>query len=445
MPFDQPRILAQTLTAAARRAVGAPSAAQWLGAAVLALAGMAAFGIAPGSSVDPAPTRFIERALAAPAIAELDDGDTGYWQEERVRRGDTVGSVLSRLGIDDPETMAFLRTDPAARPLYQLRPGRGIAVETDEAGRMRALRFIAADGRRLTVARAGERLVASTEAPVVETRWKMAAGEIRSSLFGAADDAGLPDAVTIQLADVFAGDIDFYKDIQRGDRFSVVYESRTIDGEAAGTGRIVAAEFENRGRVFRAFLWRDADGVESYYAADGSALRKAFLRSPMEFSRVTSGFTNARFHPILQTMRAHKGVDYGAPVGTPIRATGDGKVIFAGVQGGYGKVIHLQHAGAHSTLYAHMSRFAPRVANGARVAQGEVIGYVGQTGWATGPHLHYEFRVNNDARNPLTIAMPGGEPLPAADRAAFAERVAPANAQLALIRSLPAGVLAAAE
>jgi murein DD-endopeptidase MepM/ murein hydrolase activator NlpD len=445
MPIDQPRILAQTLTAAARRAVRAPSPGQWLAAAALALSGVAAFGIAPGSAVDPAPSRFVERALEAPVAAPLAETGAGYWREERVRRGDTVGSILSRLGIDDPATMAFLRTDPAARPLYQLRPGRGIAVETDADGRMRALRFIAADGRRLTVARAGEKLVASSEAPAVETRWKMAAGEIRSSLFGAADEAGLPDAVTLQLADVFAGDIDFYKDIQRGDRFAVVYEARSIDGEPAGSGRIVAAEFENRGRVFRAFLWRDADGADSYYAEDGSALRKAFLRSPMEFSRMTSGFTNARFHPILQTMRAHKGVDYGAPVGTPIRATGDGKVIFAGVQGGYGKVIHLQHAGAHSTLYAHMSRFAPRVANGARFAQGEVIGYVGQTGWATGPHLHYEFRVNNDARNPLTIAMPGGEPLPAADRAAFAERIAPANAQLALIRSLPAGVLAAAE
>ena len=273
----------------------------------------------------------------------------------------------------------------------------------------------------------------------------MAAGEIRSSLFGAADEAGLPDAVTIQLADVFAGDIDFYKDLQRGDRFAVVYEARSIDGEPAGSGRIVAAEFENRGRVFRAFLWRDADGAESYYAEDGSALRKAFLRSPMEFSRMTSGFTNARFHPILQTWRAHKGVDYGAPEGTPVRATANGKVIFAGVQGGYGKVVHLQHAGAHSTLYAHLSRFAPRVANGARVAQGDVIGYVGQTGWATGPHLHYEFRVDNDARNPLTIAMPRASRCRRASAQPSPRGIAPANAQLALVRSLPAGLLAAAE
>src|SRR4029453_11557382 len=168
---------------------------------------------------------------------------------------------------------------------------------------------------------------------------------------GAADAAGLPDAVTLQLADVFAGDIDFYKDIQRGDRFAVVYEMRYIDGEALGTGRIIGARLENRGKTFRAFLWRDADGAENYYAADGAALRKAFLRSPMEFSRVTSGFSSARFHPILQMWRAHKGVDFAAPTGTPIRATGNAKVTFVGSQDGYGNVIELQHNGGFSTLY----------------------------------------------------------------------------------------------
>ena len=263
----------------------------------------------------------------------------------------------------------------------------------------------------------------------------MAVGEIRSSLFGAADAAGLPDAVTLQMADVFAGDIDFYHDLRRGDRFTVVYEMRYVDGEPVGAGRIVAAEFENRGRAIRAFLWRGDDGNEDYYADDGAPLRKAFLRSPMEFSRVTSGFSNARFHPILQDWRAHKGVDYAAPIGTPVRATGNAKVTFAGRQNGYGNVIQLQHQGAFSTLYAHLSRFAPQVRAGARVAQGEVIGYVGQTGWATGPHLHYEFRVGGEQRNPLTVALPTGEPLAPAHRLAFAERIAPAAAQLVLART----------
>jgi murein DD-endopeptidase MepM/ murein hydrolase activator NlpD len=262
-------------------------------------------------------------------------------------------------------------------------------------------------------------------------------------LFGAADEADLPDVVTLQLADVFAGDIDFYHDLRKGDRFRVVYEMRHVDGEPVGPGKIVAAEFENGSRTLRAFRWRDADGADNYYAPDGTAMRKAFLRSPMEFSRVTSGFSGARFHPILQTWRAHKGVDYAAPVGTPVRATGSGKVTFAGTQNGYGNVIELKHAGVHSTLYAHLSRIAPHVKAGARVAQGEVIGYVGQTGWATGPHLHFELRAGAEQRNPLAIALPSGEPLPASARAAFAAHIEPAAAQLAFARSF-AGTLVAA-
>src|SRR6185436_13168443 len=179
------------------------------------------------------------------------------------------------------------------------------------------LRFLTADGQRLSIAREGDRLTAESAAAPAEIRWKMAIGEIQSSLFAAADEAGLPDSVTLQLADVFAGDIDFYHDLRRGDRFTVVYETRYVDGEPIGVGSIVAAEFENRGRALRAFLWRGEDGRENYYGQDGSPLRKAFLRSPMEFSRIASGFSEARFHPILQTWRAHKGVDFAAPSGTP--------------------------------------------------------------------------------------------------------------------------------
>ena len=197
----------------------------------------------------------------------------------------------------------------------------------------------------------------------------MASGEIRSSLFAAADASGLPDAVTLQLADVFGGDIDFYHDLRRGDRFAVVYEMRYLDGEAVGAGRIVAAEFTHRGKASRApTSGATPPATESYYADDGAALRKAFLRSPMEFSRVTSGFSRARFHPILQTWRAHKGVDYPAPIGTPVRATASGTVVFAGTQNGYGNVVHVQHRGAFSTLYAHLSRIAPQAATAARAS-----------------------------------------------------------------------------
>ncbi|MBL0291289.1 MAG: peptidoglycan DD-metalloendopeptidase family protein [Betaproteobacteria bacterium] len=430
-------ILAQCLDATLRRTQALLSVRQWAGVVVLGLCGVAAFGLAPDTTLETVPTRVVTRTLPLPSLAaEAPAPEERFWREERIQRGDTVGSVLARVGVDDPSAMAFLRTDPAARPLYQLRPGKPLRVETDDAGRLLQLRFATGGGDLLTIAREGDDWVASTQPAPVDVQWRMASGEIRSSLFGAADAAGVPDAVTLQLADVFAGDIDFFKDLKRGDRFTVVYEVRHLDGEVQGAGRIVAAEFVNGGKRFRAFLWRGEDGSDSYYADDGSPLRKAFLRSPMEFSRITSGFSNARFHPILQVTRAHRGTDYAAPVGTPIRATGSGKVLVAGRQGGYGNVIHVQHAGGFSTVYAHLSRFAPQVKTGARVSQGEVIGHVGQTGWATGPHLHYEFRVGGEARDPQTIALPSGAPLPATERVAFAAGIAPAAAQILLAQSL---------
>jgi murein DD-endopeptidase MepM/ murein hydrolase activator NlpD len=265
---------------------------------------------------------------------------------------------------------------------------------------------------------------------------ELRSAEVRSSLFAAADAVALPDAVTMQLADVFSGDVDFLHDLRRGDRFTVIYEVRYVDGEAVGTGRIVAAEFVNARTAYRAFLWRAPDGSEGYYAEDGRSRRNAFLRSPVEFSRITSGFSLARFHPFLQTWRAHKGVDFAAPAGTPVHAAGDGKVAFAGRQGGYGNIVVLQHAGAYSTAYAHLSRFAKAMKPGAQVAQGEIIGYVGQTGWATGPHLHYEFRVNNQQRDPLHVAMPAAQPIPVEQRSAYLQAVVSFAGELALGRDL---------
>ena len=444
------RILAQSLCHAATRALGALSAGQWLAAALLFGSGVAAFGLVPDTTREVVPTQTILRELPNPALLTQEARDTAasgahYWREERIERGDTLGSVLARLGVDDPDALGFLRNDPMARPLYQLRPGKPLRVELDDAGRLVQLRFVAGNGELLSIARDGEQLTATSTAAPNVIQWKMASAEIQSSLFGAADTANLPDAVTLQLVDIFGGDIDVYHDLQRGDRFTVVYEMRYLEGEAVGAGRIIAAEFTNRGKTFRAFLWRDASGGESYYAEDGSARRAAFLRSPMEFSRVTSGFSNARFHPILQTWRAHKGVDFAAPAGTPIRVVGNGKVVFAATQNGYGNVIEVQHQGAFSTLYAHLSGFAPLLKAGARVAQGDVIGYVGQTGWATGPHLHYEFRVDHDQRDPLTVALPNGEALSPATRHAFIVRIGPALADLALARVLPGSLLAAAQ
>jgi len=426
------------------------SLGRWLAVVVLGLSGVAAFGLAPDSTLEPVPVHMILRELPNPAAAPTDETAQDlppdrYWLEERIRRGDTIGSVLARLEVDDPDATAFLRTDPAARPLYRLRPGKALRVVTDADGRLQVLRFVAGNGELLTIERHDGRFTATTTAAPIEVRWEMASGEIVSSLYAAADASNLPDAITLQMTDVFGGDIDFYHDVQRGDRFSVVYEARYLDGEAVGVGRIVAAEFTHVGKVSRAFLWRDASGAESYFSEDGKALRKAFLRAPMEFSRISSGFTSARFHPILHTWRAHKGVDYPAPVGTPVRTTADGRVVFAGRQNGYGNVVQIQHRGVFSTLYAHLSRIAPQAKRGAHVNQGDVIGYVGQTGWATGPHLHYEFRVGNEPRDPQAVALPNGEPLSPADRPAFAAQIQPAAAQLAIARSLEGSPLASAE
>jgi murein DD-endopeptidase MepM/ murein hydrolase activator NlpD len=415
---------------------------------VLSLTGAAAFGLAPDTALETIPTRVVERPLPLPDLAENDrDAAAGatFWREERVQRGDTIGSLLARAGVDDPAAMQFLRVNPDARPLYQLRPGRPVHVAVDAEGDLRALKFLTSAGEMLAIDRRPEGFRAARAPATEEVRTVLRAGEIRSSLFAAADSAGIPDQITLALADVFAGDIDFYHDLRRGDRFTVLYEMRLVDGEPVGAGRILAAEFENGGKTLSAFRWRDAEGTEGYYTADGRNTRGAFLRSPMEFSRITSGFSLSRRHPIFNTWRAHKGVDYGAPMGTPVRATADGVVAFAGAQGGYGNVIFLRHHGSYSTVYGHLSRFAAQVKRGARVAQGETIGFVGRTGWATGAHLHYEFRMADQPRNPLTVALPVAQPIAQEHRAAFRKAIAPHTASLALAQALPGAALAASE
>jgi murein DD-endopeptidase MepM/ murein hydrolase activator NlpD len=412
---------------------------------VLSLSAVAAFGIAPGTVLDTVPTHAIERALPLPTLPAADERASAYWREERVQRGDTIGSLLARAGVEDAAAMQFLRTDPAARPLYQLRPGRPVHVAVDADGDLVALKFQSAAGECLTIER-GDAGFRAYAAPVAEeVRTVLRSGEIRTSLFGAADDAGIPDAITTALADVFGGDIDFYHDLQRGDRFTVVYEARYVNGEPAGAGRLLAAEFANKGNLLRVFFYRDAEGNEGYFTDGGRSARGAFLKSPMEFSRITSGFTLARFHPILQEWREHKGVDYAAPVGTPVRVTADGVVTFAGVQNGYGNVVMVKHQGAYSTVYGHLSAFAPAIATGARVRQGDTIAFVGQTGWATGPHLHYEFRVADQARDPLAVGMPTAPAIATEQLPTFVAAIRPLTESLALARSLPGAALAAAE
>jgi murein DD-endopeptidase MepM/ murein hydrolase activator NlpD len=410
----------------------------------LSLFGMvAAFGTAPSSEQVAGLTRSVIEQLATPAIEPFDSSDQLFVREERVQRGDTVANLLSRLGLEDDAVLGFLRTTPEAAMISrQMSPGKQVTARVDGDGKLSTLIFPLNGGndRALVVERDGADALKVTESALpLETRVLMKSAQIRYSLFGAADAADIPDSVATQLADIFGGDIDFHRDLRKGDRFSVVYESISYLGRMMRTGRILAAEFVNDDRTYRAVWFEDEDGKGGYYTADGKNIRKAFLRSPLEFSRITSGFSISRYHPILHTQRAHTGVDYGAPVGTRVKATGDGVVEFVGSQGGYGKVVMLRHQSQYLTVYGHLSGYAPGLRKGNRVGQGAVIGYVGATGLATGPHLHYEFRVNGAHRNPLAVVLPEAPPLTALQLPRFRDR---SQAVLASLNMISGGNLA---
>jgi murein DD-endopeptidase MepM/ murein hydrolase activator NlpD len=396
---------------------------------------MAAFGIAPDTITDTVERTSVVEQIALPALPVSTDAQESYWREARIERGDTIASVLQRLQIDDSSAAQVMQRTSEARSLYRLIPGRTIRAHTTAAGQLLALRYL--NGTQLLkIDREGDALVIYEGAAEVETRLHMRSGEIRSSLFAATDAAGMSDAVAVQIAEVFSTDIDFHRDLRKGDRFAAVYEVQYHQGEPVKTGRLLSAEFVNNGKTFQAVWFQNPDGEGGYYTPDGKNIRKAFLRSPLEFSRVSSGFSMSRFHPVLQTWRAHKGVDYAAPTGTRVKATGDGIVEFAGKQGGYGNLVVLRHQSKYTTWYGHLSGFAPGMQKGKRVTQGDVIGYVGSTGVATGPHLHYEFRTNDVHQDPLRVAMPPAPPLAPQHRAAFDENARPLADRLALLRQV---------
>lgn len=390
---------------------------------------VAAFGTAPSTDPLQVNQQTVVEQLATPQLAPVTpDADTvPYVREERIQRGDTVAALLSRVGADDPAALNFLVGHAAASKVArQLSPGKTITAQVNHRGELLSLMFPLNGGndRALFVERQNDgSFTAAERALPLQTLVQIKSAEIRYTLFGATDAAGIPDSIATQLADVFGGDIDFHTDLRKGDRFRVIYETLTYQGKPIRTGRILAAEFTNDGTTYSAFWYGDADGHGGYYGADGKNIRKAFLRSPLEFSRISSGFTMARFHPVLQKWRAHKGIDFAAPIGTKIKATADGVVDFVGWQNGYGRVVVLRHQGRYSTLYGHMSAFASGLHKGERVSQGEVIGYVGQSGLATGPHCHYEFRINGVHQNPLTVAMPSAPPLSAAQLPDFRNKV----------------------
>ncbi|MCX7897207.1 MAG: M23 family metallopeptidase [Rhodocyclaceae bacterium] len=374
-------------------------------------------------------------SLPSPTWVPAADALADIGRETRVVRGDTVAQIFRRLDIDDEAALNALRLNREAALLFrQLAPGKTIAARVSPQGELKALIF-PLNGEKdavLTILRTAEGLEARVTEMAVEKTLVVKSARIDHSLFAAADAVDIPDAVAMQLADIFGGEIDFHRDLRKGDRFSLLYEVVIHQGRPLRSGRILAAEFVNAGKTHSAFWFETPEGG-GYYDAQGVSLKKAFLRSPLEFSRITSGFSLARYHPILKEVRAHRGIDYAAPVGARVRATGDGVVEFVGVQGGYGKVVILRHAGNRHTVYGHLSGFAKGLHKGQRVSQGELIGYVGATGLATGPHLHYEFRVDGVHRNPLTAALPSAPPLSRQHLAAFAAAIEKPRALLASV------------
>ena len=393
-----------------------------MASAVVLLAGfgITAVAVAPlAPDAAELPRRVISESVSPPDLAQqlqaLSVQSHTLTRSDLTRGTDTPEALLQRLGVRDGQAAAFLRADPEARKLLSGRGGRLVQVELSVEGFLESLvarwPSEATDGTRthftrLSMNRAADgRWAARTASAAYGTEQRLASGTITSTLFSATDEAGIPDAVAAQIADIFSTDIDFHRELRKGDTFSVVYESLTADGQPVpwneGAGRVIAAEFVNGGRSHHAVWFTRADGRGGYYGADGRSLRRSFLASPMEFSRITSGFA-MRFHPLQQRWRKHLGVDYAAPTGTPVRTVADGVVSFSGWQNGYGKTIEIDHGNGKGTLYAHLSR--QDVRKGSRVQQGQRIGAVGSTGWSTGPHLHFEFRVAGVHQDPLKIA-----------------------------------------
>jgi murein DD-endopeptidase MepM/ murein hydrolase activator NlpD len=440
----------------------------------------------------------IEIDLALPGLDEqarlLDQQEQVFVTEERLRSGDSLGNLLSRLGATDPAALQFIRTDALASLLLKSRPGIDISARINHEGRLLWMRYpvvaipsttastsaqqvpasrtrvARATSRRaapttkarraaarsavvsapasatdapmtqktfVTIERSGQHFRATQQTLALERRVEYRSGVIQTSLYAAADKAGVPDEVVRDLADIFESQIDFYFNLRKGDAFRVAYETYSVQGRYSHTGRVLSAEIINRGRPLQAVWFETSPGRGNYYDLNGLSLKSSFLRTPLQYSRVSSGFSDARLHPIHMRWQAHTGVDYAAPTGTPVRAVSDGVVTFAGWQNGYGNVIYVKHSGIYSTVYAHLSRINPDARKGARISQGQFIGEVGSTGWATGPHLHYEVRLNNVPQNPLTVALPNASPIDRHLKPAFMAQVQQTRHQLALLSIAP--------
>ena len=431
MPLTKLRILTDRMTGAERRF----SLRTLVVLSSLPLFGVvAAFGLAPDTNTRDITPETVVEAIALPVLVSA--GNTGTFERESViQPGDTLANALSRLKIDDLEIQRLLATDGVRQLASGIRVGRRIQATTPQAGLLQPNQVERTGAPARTGPRQGDGFAAAESSELLETRVVMRSGRILSSLYGATDSAGIPDKIANQLAETFSTSLDFREDLRRGDTFSVIYTVDYRNGEPIATGKLLAAEFVNAGEPYRVVLFRDPSGREDYYTPEGESLKKGFLRSPLEFSRVTSSFSNSRKHPVYGFHRAHTGVDFGAPTGTRVKATGDATVVFAGRKGGYGNLVILRHNNGYETYYAHLSAFASGIRSGRAVNQGQVIAYVGSTGASTGPHLHYEVRIAGKPQNPMAIKLPGAAPLTTAQRAQFLQQTGDWSEKLALLRN----------
>lgn len=381
---------------------------------------MAATLVVTGTGANHAARELSVALPTQPAPAATTGPASPTWESVSIRAGDTLAGILTLRGQTPATIHAVMTAGPAAKTLTAIRAGNTLQLATGSAGEIDEISYAPDPYRAINIRRNGQ---GGFDSEVIEkstlTVTRFAAGTIESSLFDAGKQAGVSDTVILEMADVFGYDIDFALEVQQGDSFRVMYEEILVDGEKVRDGDVLAAEFTNEGKTYRAIRFKTADGRGGYYTPDGIAMRKAFLRSPVDFARISSRFTTRRFHPILHTFRAHKGVDYAAARGTPVKATANGRIEYAGNKGAYGRAVIIRHGSQQSTLYGHLNGFAKNVRAGARVEQGQVIGYVGSTGLASGPHLHYEFRVNGVHMNPLKMKSIPAAPIAGTDKAAF--------------------------
>ncbi len=372
------------------------------------------------------PTIPIEVAEAKPLVLPTEDIEPSFkqslepiWQKHTVKSGETLSTIFSHNGIKQADLISIVHL-PAGKKLFDgLKPKQKIAFQVDDNHHLLGLKYYKSSIDTFVISLKEGKYQINDEKTPIETRMVKAAGAIENSLARAAKKNNIPNKIVMELAEIFSWQINFKKDIQKGDTFSLLYEKSYADENLIRVDDIVAAEFITHGHHYQAIRYQDSNGLSSYYTPEGESLENAFLRTPLKYSRISSPFNPTRMHPILKKPRPHYGVDFAAPAGTPIRATGDGRVNFVGQQGGYGNVVSITHNHSITTVYAHMRKFAPKTYKGKRVKKGDIIGYVGSTGLATGPHLHYEYRIKNKAVNPLKVSLPKGSPIPEIKLAQF--------------------------